>query len=167
MNFKNLFETQKKFDELVKNKFKVTDQEIWLYQIQAFLTELGETSNEWKGFKYWSNDQSPRNYPLLEEYADGLHVLISIGLMMGYNHETITGKIPYPISKKKYSKDKINLHFLNIYNYALKLRFDDYYIILFRLYVELSSMLGFTWGQVEQAFYTKNTINHKRQKENY
>jgi dimeric dUTPase (all-alpha-NTP-PPase superfamily) len=58
--------------------------------------ELGECANEWRGFKFWSVNQIPhtsavrvptmmeedKEYynPLLEEYVDGLHFVLELGL---------------------------------------------------------------------------------------
>jgi dimeric dUTPase (all-alpha-NTP-PPase superfamily) len=58
--------------------------------------ELGECANEWRGFKFWSVNQLPhtsavrtpcmmeedKEYynPLLEEYVDGLHFVLELGL---------------------------------------------------------------------------------------
>ncbi|MFB6366866.1 dUTP diphosphatase [Paenibacillus elgii] len=62
--------------------------------VLALQVEIAELANEWRGFKYWSNDQEPRFNVLevggidcseeklvnrvLEEYADCLHFFLSI-----------------------------------------------------------------------------------------
>src|SRR5690625_7965714 len=51
------------------------------------------------------------------------------------------------------AKRKANV--INIYN----LTFSDF--------VSLGSRLGFTWKEIEQAYYEKNKINHERQTDGY
>ncbi|MDA6141611.1 dUTPase, partial [Escherichia coli] len=68
-------------------------------RLLAFIVELGECAQEHRGFKYWSKDQQPRTKavrvpammeedkeyynPLLEEYVDGLHFVLELGLAYG------------------------------------------------------------------------------------
>lgn len=35
------------------------------------------------------------------------------------------------------------------------------------LYIGLGEMLGFTWDQIEEAYYAKNKVNHERQNTGY
>src|SRR5690606_1696390 len=107
MNLKHLFELQAKLDERIYAEHPVQEGENRLAKkILALQVELGELANCWRGFKYWSNDQEPRTKaidfalwvkngrevdeegkptncfknPLLEEYVDCLHFILSIGL---------------------------------------------------------------------------------------
>lgn len=60
MDIEKLFATQKALDEAIKNKKGLQDANLLEYKILALLTELGELANEWRGFKFWSEDRSPR-----------------------------------------------------------------------------------------------------------
>jgi len=61
MNLQNLFELQKQLDEHIEKKHPRKEGEDRLSKkILALQVELGELSNEWRGFKFWSNDQEPR-----------------------------------------------------------------------------------------------------------
>ncbi|MFP7202962.1 dUTP diphosphatase, partial [Lysinibacillus halotolerans] len=44
---------------------------------------------------------------------------------------------------------------------------DDSWIELFEDFYILGKMLGFTWDQIEQAYFEKNQINHQRQNHGY
>ena len=121
MNLSKLFEMQRKLDERIIEEKGLQGQNLLDKKILALQVELGELANEWRGFKFWSNDQEARiqvkipcrncgghgegyfagykwtgqkekcivcngtgiigvKNPLLEEYVDGLHFLLSIGL---------------------------------------------------------------------------------------
>jgi dimeric dUTPase (all-alpha-NTP-PPase superfamily) len=61
LNLKHLFELQAKLDERIYKEHPVQEGEDRLSKkILALQVELGELANEWRGFKYWSNDQKPR-----------------------------------------------------------------------------------------------------------
>lgn len=60
MNLKELFELQAKLDERIYKEHPPKEGEDRLAKkILALQVELGELANEWRGFKYWSNDQEP------------------------------------------------------------------------------------------------------------
>ena len=49
----------------------------------ALLVEIGELANETRCFKYWSNKPASEREVILEEYVDGLHFILSIGIDLG------------------------------------------------------------------------------------
>src|SRR5690625_3278853 len=89
MNLAKLFEAQKELDERIVAEKGLEGQDLLDKKILALLVELGELAQNWRGFKFWSNDQEPRtelwddrlrfHNPLLEEYVDCLHFILSIG----------------------------------------------------------------------------------------
>src|SRR5690625_2866250 len=103
-------------------------------------------------------------YPLLEEYVDCLHFILSIGNELGkhdvdiscdYTEETITGTF-----NRTFETIGDLRHALRN---ELALEAGEAYEVIFELLVGLGEMLGFTWEQVEQAYFYKNEINHARQ----
>jgi dimeric dUTPase (all-alpha-NTP-PPase superfamily) len=61
MNLQKLFELQRKLDEHIEQQHPRQEGEDRLAKkILALQVELGELANEWRGFKFWSNDQEPR-----------------------------------------------------------------------------------------------------------
>jgi len=106
--------------------------------------------------------------PLLEEYVDCLHFLLSIGLeitepdMLDLNRWHIT------------KADNITEQFLWIMADVTELynSLDDgysnleYEFLLLR-FIHLGEMLGFTWEEIEGAYLQKNQENFKRQEEGY
>lgn len=212
MNLSKLFEKQRQLDEHIMDEHpELKGQDNLDWKILALQVELGECANEWRGFKKWSKDQEPHiqkivvqcvlcnewtdyphevegvtrtRYPLLEEYADGLHFALSIGLEISAEKE---------ISKSKVESIKhhdITFQFLSINLLSAKVYdawarwhwIDDAERILKRTrrqtliqeykrflytFLGLGEIFGFTWNQIEQAYFDKNEINHKRQEAGY
>lgn len=57
MNLTKLFETQKQLDDRIIEKHGLQDMDRLPYLVLALQVELGECANEWRGFKYWSEDR--------------------------------------------------------------------------------------------------------------
>jgi dimeric dUTPase (all-alpha-NTP-PPase superfamily) len=156
MNLEKLFETQKVLRERINYQGNDRFNKLAL----ALLVELGECANELPGiFKFWSNKEN--NFTkALEEYVDCLHFILELGIEMDLTPEE------YFLQKEKNATDL----FLTVNELAVKFEIypSDYnYSLLFCRFKELGEHLGFAWEQVEQAYYSKNSINHKRQDEGY
>lgn len=99
---------------------------------------------------------------LLEEYVDCLHFILSIGNDLGIN-EFNEYRIIQP-------EGNITDCFLSVFECvsSLDITKDSHdFSYLFRRFKELGRSLGLTWGQIEQAFFEKNKINHERQESGY
>lgn len=190
MNLQRLFEAQRKLDEHIEREHPRQDGEDRLAKkILALMVELGELANEWRGFKFWSNDQEPRtrhvepdieyfdktrearwieSNPLLEEYADCLHFILSIGLEIKYGTEyNPTTEINVFVSEATYKEKNVINQFNLVFELASAMNNDDYYFELFASFIHLGEMLGFTWEEVEKAYFEKNAVNHARQESGY
>ncbi|NYV66160.1 dUTP diphosphatase [Bacillus sp. Gen3] len=189
MNLKPLFEIQRKLDDHIMDEHpELKEQNNLEWKILALQVEIGECANEWRGFKKWSHDQEPRTRvydkknsgidkvvfrnPLLEEYVDCLHFILSIGLEL--NVQTIPGEIiQLPLVDERLDNVMIMFHQLNActsnlywsFHYRTPAAID--YIELAQCFLKIGEMLGFTWEQIEQAYMEKNAINHQRQNEGY
>ena len=108
--------------------------------------------------------------PLLEEYVDCLHFILSIGNRLGWNDtDTIDGVVvQHLISEKGFDTAKTFSCLLSIaYGFHFSNVEKRTYISLFTTFFELGSKLGFKWEQIEAAYMDKNAINHQRQQEGY
>jgi dimeric dUTPase (all-alpha-NTP-PPase superfamily) len=182
-----VFETQK----ALRDRIAYNEPDRFNKLVLALLVELGECANEWRGFKFWSKDQTPRTYllhkdthgqcapieknPLLEEYVDCLHFILEIGLELGaekwlfkYVGITLTNKsntITNYFLEVQYRFLELNLEIKLMELEPREIRY--LYSLGFDYFNQLGQMLGFTWEQIEQAYYAKNAVNHQRQDENY
>ena len=201
MNLEKLFEKQRELDERILDRFpELRNENLLDKKILALQVELGELAQNWRGFKFWSEDQEPnvvkyrctcgniyknnircndcfcngygysleKINPLLEEYVDCLHFILSIGLELNYG--------PFVIGK--YKGPNVTRQFNFVYQDASKLdiaisedwtkeEIFDQYDELVRGFNGLGEMLGFTWEQIEQAYFEKNAENHRRQEVGY
>ncbi|MDQ4683029.1 dUTP diphosphatase, partial [Stenotrophomonas maltophilia group sp. RNC7] len=66
MNLGELFEMQRKLDEHIVREKGLDGQDLLPKKILALQVELGELSNEWRGFKFWSNNQNPNTEEFYE-----------------------------------------------------------------------------------------------------
>jgi len=106
--------------------------------------------------------------PLLEEFSDCLHFLLSIGNDINMN-EVYEDDKPKPL----YFDDIIE-QFMVINDWISHLyysRHDDtngeIYDLVFAYFLGLGEMLGFSWKEIEEAYLRKNTVNHERQERGY
>ena len=190
MNLQPLFEAQKKLDEHIERSKGLEGTNLLPEKILALQVELGELANEWRGFKYWSENRFPQTKvfktvdtdmkvkinPLLEEYVDGLHFILSIGNDLGITHEDIC------VEDDLTGEDTTET-FNDLFNYVTTLNvyldikipasitredLKEAYHDIFECFVGLGeSQLGFTWEQIKQAYFAKNKENHRRQENGY
>jgi dimeric dUTPase (all-alpha-NTP-PPase superfamily) len=107
--------------------------------------------------------------PLLEEYVDCLHFILSIGLELNIAPKLITGIYECPNVLEQFNSVFEGVaHFWSSVNedwgYEAQVEF---YIEIFRGFKALGRMLGFTQKQVEEAYISKNAVNHQRQERGY
>lgn len=191
MNLKALFETQSKLDADILAKHPVQEGEDRLSKkILALQVELGECANEWRGFKFWSNDQEPRTVkrltshyaaqmgltrnPLLEEYVDCFHFILSIGIDASVEFDSavknLNHHMDWIMSDRDVRKTTVTDQFIILYaaisDYDRLRGMDEYYDMMSEFFI-LGILLGFTDEVVEESYYEKNKINHKRQQSGY
>lgn len=195
MNLQRLFELQRQLDERIVKEHRLEGQDLLPKKILALQVELGELANCWRGFKFWSKDQEPRyekveikvhgydgpgpdtrasieqyqTYPLLEEYVDCLHFILSIGNELNVNM--------LELEEEQYFTEEDEIEtFIVINNYVTDLYFQktrgcyrevDYQAVFWGLIGLGERFLGFTWEQIEQAYLEKNEVNHARQENGY
>ena len=194
MNLSKLFSMQKELDDYIIEKKGLQGVDLLPQKILALQVELGECAQEWRGFKFWSERQTPTQpecnfksnadgsslewkeeygyikHPLLEEYVDCLHFILSIGLTIEPN---ITEEWDLPRElKAEYSQtptESFNMLFGAFNGIENRDELDKYecYIWVLEIFEELGRLLGFTWNQIESAYTEKWNINKKRQESGY
>ncbi|MET3700147.1 dimeric dUTPase (all-alpha-NTP-PPase superfamily) [Bacillus oleivorans] len=182
MNLSKLFEAQAELDKRIVKEKGLEGQDLLPKKILALQVELGELANEWRGFKFWSEDQRPRiskteyikgvglvtTNPLLEEYVDCLHFILSIGNEYGYKNEPTLAIVPDNVLDQLNDLFKIVAYMDNLYkDMGYGCGVHDFYDDLLGNFMNLGKLLGFTCEQIEQAYFEKNKINHGRQENGY
>jgi dimeric dUTPase (all-alpha-NTP-PPase superfamily) len=162
MHLRSLFDIQRKLDQKIMNTHQLQDKDLVPSKILALQVELGELANETRCFKFWSlKEPSPRKI-ISEEYVDGLHFILSIGLDKEYKDEV-------KVTINEQQKTQLEA-FAQIFDLISAYSNDQslaQYQALFQAFVDLGQVLGFSWSEIEQAYLEKNQVNHARQQQGY
>lgn len=109
--------------------------------------------------------------PLLEEYVDCLHFVLSIGNGLNFDIQMLEQMIS-PKKMKNLADQFLwtNRGLTNLYEAHRDMTPTSrphYYLLLFDAIMGLGEMLGFTWEQVTDAYISKNKTNWERQANGY
>lgn len=161
INIEELYELQAKLDEEIAINHQVTYESTHSRRLLALIIELGELANETRCFKYWSLKGPSPIEVIKDEYADGLHFLLSLGIPLKAN------KFDYEISA---NEGDLTSQFFNMYKLALEL-LDNYdlktYEKAFSYYLNMSKSIGMTESDIIDSYKAKLKVNHIRQETKY
>lgn len=161
MDWELLFEKQVKLDAYISNNHDLSKADLFEQKILALLVELGELANETRCFKFWSMKARNEDSVIIEEYVDNIHFLLSLGLEKNLAFKEIT------YEKKNVSE---TAQFNQIFEYISKFREDttkENYLNLFKAYLQLANILGFSNEAIMKAYDAKNEVNFARQDQGY
>ena len=161
MELTELFKKQAELDATIAENHHVSYASTRERRIMALIVEIGELANATRCFKYWSNKPSEPKEIVLDEYADGLHFFLSLGV------DIKTSKTSY--SRTKHMED-LTAQFHEIYHRIdifHKNQDDKSYIKAFQSFLNLLPLLGYRWKDLERAYYKKLGVNYVRQETNY
>jgi dimeric dUTPase (all-alpha-NTP-PPase superfamily) len=163
MELYELFEMQNGLDKHIAEKHQLQTENLISRKVLALLVELGELANETRCFKFWSVKGASPKETILEEFVDGVHFILSLGLDCGLEHEV---RLEEPVMLE----EDVTAQFLTLYR-AVQLFSDkqtiDSYRQMLESYFVLGKMLGFSAEEIKEAYISKNEVNYKRQKEGY
>ncbi|MBH0157783.1 dUTP diphosphatase [Fictibacillus sp. 5RED26] len=164
MKIKELFSMQNELNMRIVKEHKLDNSSLFEQRRLAFLVELGELANETRCFKYWSKRPASEKEVILEEYVDGLHFVLSIGLDLGFKEVEITTEVDLG---EKMDKIDINTLFLTLYQSGSKSLLNEEFQSFFDTFLGLGVKLGFSFEEIEEAYFAKNRVNHERQDTGY
>lgn len=160
-NLSELFKAQARLDETIAKNHNVSYATTRSPRTLALLVEIGEFANTTRCFKYWSNKGSEAKEVMLDEYADGLHFFLSLGI------DIKTTKEVYEISKPD---NNLTDQFHLVYRLIADFKDDASevnYIKAFSSFLNILPLIGYTWKDLEEAYYKKLGTNYVRQETNY
>lgn len=161
MNWEELYSMQQSLDNHIEENHQLKNQDLFQEKYLALLVELGELANETRCFKFWSNKPRNSNDIILEEYVDGLHFILSLGLEKGYRY---TSRNLGELTQNE--TEQFNNVFEScaaFYKNVSKENYDQ----LFVNFLHLGGVLGFSESDIQFAYYKKNEINFERQNKGY
>jgi len=160
-NLSELFKAQARLDETIAKNHNVSYATTRSPRTLALLVEIGEFANTTRCFKYWSSKGSETKDVMLDEYADGLHFFLSLGI------DIKTTKEVYEISKPD---NNLTDQFHLVYRLIADFKDDASevnYIKAFSSFLNILPLIGYTWKDLEEAYYKKLGTNYVRQETNY
>ena len=160
-DLKDLFVLQKELDLEIQNNHHITYENTRNKRILALLVELGEFANTTRTFKFWSNKGAEEKAIMLDEFADGLHFLLSLGIDKGYIVESIEVE-----DDDKSLTDNLLATYELVSKYNLE-QSEDNYLAMFKSYLKALFKIGYDFKEAKEAYYIKLKENHHRQETNY
>ncbi|MFS0673020.1 dUTP diphosphatase [Ornithinibacillus sp. 179-J 7C1 HS] len=161
MNWNLLFDMQKRLDSYIEENHQLTGRDLFQDKYLALLVELGELANETRCFKFWSNKPRSSREVVLEEYVDGIHFILSLGIVKGLTF----------VSNTLNSSDLTETELFNqVFEQCVVFKNAPNqinYTRLFETYLELGLKLGFKEEDVQEAYIKKNEVNYERQNSGY
>lgn len=161
MDWNELFSMQKQLDKYIVSNHPLAGKDIFREKYLALLVELGELANETRCFKFWSTKPRNEKSIILEEYVDGVHFILSLGLDKGYGYESKTIETPKHTESEQFNE---------VFEACVLFQKEPTafnYENLFTKFLQLGDMLGFTEHDIQNAYYKKNEINYERQNQGY
>ncbi len=161
MDWISLFTMQKNLDKYIETNHDLTTRNTFRERCLALLVELGELANETRCFKFWSKKPRSEKKVILEEYVDGIHFILSLGLEKNYYYES------KDIEQSSLSETE---QFMLVYEKCLHYKNDptqQLYNELFTSFLQLGQILGFDEEDIQLAYRKKNEINYERQNQGY
>jgi dimeric dUTPase (all-alpha-NTP-PPase superfamily) len=152
---------QAKLDAHIQSQHQVTYANTREKRILALLVEIGEMINETKTFKFWSKKPSAEKPIILDEYADGLHFLLSLSI------EVQSQKMNYDIQPLYLSLTQATILVFQHVSELSKHWHVKHLESAFQSYLNLIPLLGFTADEVVQAYFKKLGVNYTRQQNAY
>lgn len=161
VNLKELYELQAGLDEEIARNHNVNYESTHEKRLLALTVELGELANETRCFKFWSlKGPSPKEV-VMDEFADGLHFLLSLGIPLKAK------KMEYDLVKPDY--DLVE-QFHRVYKASLNLK-ENYNIEAYedamQKFLNLTMLIGMNAEDIINSYKLKLEVNHKRQENKY
>jgi dimeric dUTPase (all-alpha-NTP-PPase superfamily) len=156
-----LLAEQAKLDAHIQQQHQVSYASTREKRLLALLVEVGEMINETKTFKFWSKKPSAEKPIILDEYADGLHFLLSLSI------EVQSSKSLYEIAIISKTLTQATIDVFQAISDLSKSFSIKTLEKSFQSYLNLIPLLGFTSEEVVDAYFKKLGVNYIRQKNAY
>ena len=152
---------QDSLDQRIYQEHKIViNNELLKKKVRAFRIEVCEFHNCVEDFKYWKKHKGKEG--VAEEYIDGLHFLLSIGVMQNYPKREI---VPRVLHSNDISEQLDEVH-LTITQFLMSGSFNDY-LLLFRLYLGAAEIMEYTEEFILEEYNKKYIKNLNRVKVGY
>lgn len=161
INLAKLYDLQADLDKEIAKNHGCTYESTHEKRLLALIIEIGELANETRCFKFWSNKGPSPKEITMDEYADGLHFFLSLGIPLK------TEKMEYELSK---NEGELTLQFHEVYRLIVDLKehYDlAHYTKALQYFLNIVLSLGYHAEDITKAYLAKLEVNHTRQATNY
>jgi dimeric dUTPase (all-alpha-NTP-PPase superfamily) len=163
MNLEKLFEMQKGLDSHIESQHSLESEDLFDRKVLALLVELGELANETRCFKFWSLKPASEKEVILEEFVDGIHFILSLGIESGFTKSVqLTSEPP----KTESLTEQFLITYAKIEQFRIAKTLEAYQE-MFQSCLHIAEILGFSSVEIQQAYIQKNEVNYERQKQGY
>lgn len=159
---------QYKLDKAIQDNHKVTYKETKEKRLVALLVELGEFANTTRCFKFWSNKGRDEKERILDEAADCLHFYLSLWICETNEACVLTpGKTEVEMVLKKEDFVADNDYITDLFYKAFNQASSKQLARSLETFLRIIDGLGYSWIDLEEAYYKKLGVNYDRQNNNY
>ncbi len=130
-------------------------------RLLALLVEVGEFANETRCFKFWSVRGPSEKAVLAEEFGDGLHFFLSLGIDLNDDGADVEA-----ITVDGSGTDRFLALYDAITVFGRNANLDTYREA-FGLFFGLANSFGLSDEDIRMYYLKKNEKNHARQDQNY
>jgi dimeric dUTPase (all-alpha-NTP-PPase superfamily) len=162
VNVLKLFEMQRGLDAHIQMNHQLQNESLVEKKILALLVEIGELANETRCFKFWSLKAPAATEKILEEFVDGVHFILSLGLECQFENKMRL----LPVNKTEHLTNQFLAVFETVHEFRISQTLHNFEK-LFTTYLTLGEMLGFNQEAIEKAYILKNEVNYERQEKGY
>lgn len=164
MELNRLYDKQRELELFVQEKTGISAEEFKSVEmvdkrVFALKVELGELSNETAWFKYWKQSHVMDRGKVIEELADCIHFILSIGIYRNYC------KFVHELNWQQWMKVPIE----HLYRYVMEsgIGSSGHWRNAFEHLICIGIKMDFTLDEILAAYDAKNTKNIERQRANY
>ena len=163
MKLDKLYDMQKKVDEKIGEKLpegRLQDWENLANRAYAFKVEVSELANEIGFFKEWKHSHKVDHGKALDELADCIAFLLSVGITQGYD------RVVKDASSEEYLVDSSWLDLFKTLD-NVSLDSSSQYKMAFMLLLTIGRKLGAGEFEISESYKEKALKNIARQEEGY
>ncbi|MEW9500631.1 dUTP diphosphatase [Jeotgalibacillus marinus] len=161
LQWDKLYSMQYELDTFIEREKKLGEESLVAKKIVALLVEVGELANETRCFKFWSDKGPSERSVILEEYVDGIHFLLSLGLETNLRYSSNHNEQPITNLTEQFQKLFGCIH--RFAEHPSQSNYDQ----MWDVYLCLGESLEFSEMDIMNAYLEKNEVNVNRQKEGY
>ena len=161
IDFEPLFKKQLELDTEIQRKHNVTYAETLERRFLSLYVEIGELANATRCFKYWSNKPSEPRDRVMDEFADGLHFLLSLGIALNIKNKSF--------NQNETDEDLSNLfvRMSGVIDELHNKKNEDTYQKTFETLLLIASKLNMNKDDIYASYLLKLGENYHRQETNY